>query len=144
MNDTLFLMRGVPGSGKSTLAMMLAESYSRLVGSSQVKILSTDDFFVKNGVYTFDRTKLGYAHQRNIILAEEAMRQGIRYVFIDNTNISNKEMAPYVALAEQYKYEVQYVTVGRFDQEHVKKYHERNEHGVPFDNILSMARRFQC
>lgn len=143
MTNTLFIMRGVPGSGKSTTCHAIAHYYKDMYGSFQVKILSTDDFFIKDGVYTFDRTKLGYAHQRNIIFTEEAMRQGIRYLFIDNTNLTNKEMAPYVALAKQYKYEVQYITVGRFDNEYVKKYHARNQHGVPLENIQAMSRRFQ-
>lgn len=55
---TLYIMRGVPGSGKSTLANQLAEG-------DESRILSTDQFFMKDGTYQFDGKMLGKAHEWN-------------------------------------------------------------------------------
>jgi pantothenate kinase-related protein Tda10 len=53
-------MRGVPGSGKSYLASLLRESYMKKGYSCS--IYSTDNFFMKDGVYSFDPSKLGEYH----------------------------------------------------------------------------------
>lgn len=55
---TLVIMRGVTGSGKSTVALAVAQG-------DKSKIFSTDDFFVKDGVYQFDPKQIGRAHQWN-------------------------------------------------------------------------------
>ncbi|OXB58068.1 hypothetical protein ASZ78_008408 [Callipepla squamata] len=56
---TLLLLRGLPGSGKSTLARQLKCDYPSAV------VLSTDDFFSRNGVYVFDPDFLEDAHKWN-------------------------------------------------------------------------------
>ena len=48
----LVLMRGCAGSGKSSLANILKLD-------NRGVICSTDDYFVRNGNYNFDRYKIG-------------------------------------------------------------------------------------
>ena len=52
MNKNLYLLRGIPGAGKSTLAKQLGDSH-----------FETDGFFMVDGEYKFDPTKLREAHQ---------------------------------------------------------------------------------
>jgi NEDD4-binding protein 2 len=97
---TLIIMRGVSGSGKSTLARAI----QKLDGGV---IFSTDDFFTdEDGVYRFDPKKIGMNHIRNQNRTEEAMRDGVSPIIVDNTNVRAWEMKPYVNLADKYGYEI--------------------------------------
>lgn len=90
-------MRGVSGTGKSTLAKKL--------GKNGV-VLSTDDYFMKDGVYDFNPKNLGIYHKMNQEKTKECMEKGISPIVIDNTNSKEWEMKPYVMLADQYNYEI--------------------------------------
>ena len=68
MKKEIILLRGVSATGKSTLA-------KQLVGNGV--ILSTDDYFMKDGMYDFDPTKLGIHHKSNQDRAEKNMIDGI-------------------------------------------------------------------
>jgi len=48
----LFLLRGVPGSGKSTLAKSLGGIH-----------MEADQYFMENGEYKFDASKIKNAHE---------------------------------------------------------------------------------
>lgn len=101
-NKTLYILRGVSGSGKTTLAMLLKQ----LLENSDA--ISADDFFYnKDGVYEFDRTKLHYAHISCQTRVEEAMKTRKVYnLIVHNTSTTEKEMRPYLNLAEKYGYKV--------------------------------------
>ena len=96
-NKQLILMRGISGSGKSTVA-------KKLVGNG--KIFSTDDFFMQDGKYNFDVSKIGHYHKLNQERTEEAMKNGISPIVIDNTMTQAWEGAEYVKLADKYGYSV--------------------------------------
>jgi len=98
-NKILILMRGVPGSGKSTLAESLAP---------KDHIFSTDDYWMQNNEYKFDISKLGIAHQWNKDRTAKAMQTGISPIVVDNTNRKFWEMLPYVKLAQNFGYDVQF------------------------------------
>lgn len=102
---TLVLMRGVSGSGKSTVAARIARERGGVV-------LSTDDYFEKEGRYEFDPSMLTRNHAKNQERAERAMRDGTSPVIIDNTNTQAWEMRPYVDAAKRYGYEVEIVEPG--------------------------------
>lgn len=95
---TLILMRGLPGSGKTTLAK---EIQSQNPGSI---ILSTDEFWRKNGKYQFDPSRLDAAHLWNQQRCMKAMQDQVDMIIIDNTNIRLAEMQPYAQLAWAYNY----------------------------------------
>jgi NEDD4-binding protein 2 len=126
------IMRGVPGSGKSTKAATLGGL-----------VLSTDDFFMKDGKYVFDGRLIGQAHVWNQGRCEGAMQSGVEHVIIDNTNTQAWEAKPYCLLAERFGFQVEFVTADTpwaFDADECFK---RNSHGVPLEAIKGMLSRFQ-
>jgi NEDD4-binding protein 2 len=88
-------MRGVPGSGKSTAAKMFALPEN---------IFSTDEFWGPE--YKFDFKRIGEAHKWNQQRVADAMRDGITPIVVDNTNITTKDMSPYVDFASFFGYKV--------------------------------------
>ncbi|XP_035239793.1 NEDD4-binding protein 2-like 2 [Anguilla anguilla] len=132
----LILMRGLPGSGKSTLAKKLLSS-----GPNGL-VLSTDDYFVDNG-YAYNASLIGDAHDWNQNRAREAMDDGRSPVIIDNTNIQAWEMKPYVKMAIERRYTIDFRepdTSWKFDPFELEK---RNKHGVPSNKIAQMRDRFE-
>ncbi|MBD3260457.1 MAG: AAA family ATPase [Candidatus Altiarchaeales archaeon] len=97
---TLYTLRGISGSGKSRLAKQLEEQLG-------VQAMSTDDYFMREGQYQFDPKQIGQAHQWNIERAVQAMRMG-QPVIIDNTNTQAWEMKPYVEVALNNGYDVEF------------------------------------
>ncbi len=63
-------------------------------------ILSTDDYFMFNGKYKFDVTKLSDAHDWSHQKCEEVMTSGATPIVIDNTNIERWTMKPYVVMVK--------------------------------------------
>ncbi|XP_026874025.2 NEDD4-binding protein 2-like 2 isoform X1 [Electrophorus electricus] len=133
----LILMRGLPGSGKSTLAKEILST-----GSTGL-ILSTDDYFFQENGYFFDPTVLGDAHDWNQKRAREAMLEGRSPVIIDNTNVQAWEMKPYVAMALEMGYRVEFVepdTSWKCDPDQLER---RTKHGVPRETIQKMLSLFE-
>jgi len=140
---TLVLMRGVSGSGKTTVAARIAKERGGVV-------FSTDDFFDKDGQYEFDPRMLPQNHAKNQSSAEEAMRNGVSPIVIDNTNIQAWEMKPYVNAAKRHGYEVKIVEPGspgfpEADFEEIMR-RQKNRGGgksMPEDVVRRMMGRFQ-
>jgi len=124
MEKELILLRGLPGSGKSTLAKRICNQH-----------VEADEFFVVNGVYQFDPTKLKQAHEWCQIQTEGWMMKGYNVV-VSNTFTQEWEMEAYYKLAEKYGYRVHSLVV--------ENRHEGvNEHGVPADKLEQMKNRFE-
>lgn len=127
----LFLLRGLPGSGKSTLA--------KSIGGIHIE---ADMFFMKDGEYQFDVTKLKDAHQWCQESTEKSM------VGLDNPDITTKritvsntftqewEMQSYYELARKHGYTVYSLIVEN-------RHGGVNEHGVPEDKLEIMRNRFE-
>ncbi|RVE65017.1 hypothetical protein OJAV_G00132080 [Oryzias javanicus] len=132
----LILMRGLPGSGKSTMARELLSS-----GPSGI-ILSTDDYFAQKNNYRYDPQLLGAAHEWNHRRARDALCDGRSPIIIDNTNLEAWEMKPYVKMALEKGYKVDFCepdTSWKFDPYELEK---RNKHGVNREKIAQMMDRF--
>ena len=123
---TLYILQSPPGGGKSTYARSLKEMHE--CHGQTCEICSTDDYFIKDGKYTFDGQKLGQYHKMNQMLAKAFMSSGTNVV-IDNCNIKAWECKPYVAHALSLGMTVKFIRLeGKFP----------NTHGVPEDKVLSM------
>ncbi|NXD80656.1 N4BP2 protein, partial [Halcyon senegalensis] len=135
--QVLVLLRGVPGSGKSYLARALLEDNPGGI------ILSTDDYFYKDGQYHFDPDCLGEAHDWNTKRAKEAFEMRISPIIIDNTNIQAWEMKPYVTLAQQFKYKVMFREPDTWWKFKPRELERRNIHGVSKEKIKRMLDRYE-
>lgn len=127
LDKVFIILRGVPGCGKSSLAELLAD-----MGDNVGTICTADDYFVVNGEYKFEPSKLGEAHEVCKNKAMEAMANGERRIILANTNCRKKDLTTYKTLAKKYNYTV-FVLV-------VENHHGNNSiHGVPEETRERMA-----
>jgi predicted kinase len=127
---TVTILRGISGAGKST--------YTRNNHPNAV-VCSADNWFIKDGVYTFNRDLLGKAHDWCKAQFESALQRSQDEVVVDNTNTTMREMKFYVEKAKQYGYELNVV---RLTVDPVIAA-SRNLHGVPMEGVQAMQNRFQ-
>lgn len=128
MTKRVWIYCGVSGAGKSSF----------IEGAHpDAEAFSADHFFMVDGEYRFDASKLGEAHAACLRNFTEAIQDGSVAVVVDNTNTTIAEIAPYAALAQAYGYELQIVTI-YCDPEVA---HARNTHGVPLAAVQAMSER---
>lgn len=130
MEKTLYIVRGIPGSGKSTFAKTLGGTH-----------FETDEFFMVDGEYKFDPTKLKEAHRwcqdsvnTAMILNHTAGLNNV--IVVSNTFTQEWEMESYFQMADTYGYKVFSVIVEN-------RHGGINTHGVPEDKLQVMRDRFE-
>ena len=131
-NKNLILVRGISGSGKSTFAEEFLYPISLLI--------STDDFFMNNGIYKFDRDLLHENHAKCIQSVESEMQDPHQdicpNIVVHNTFTQSWEMKPYKELADNYGYNFYTIIVEN-------RHGSNSIHDVP-DHIISKQRdRFE-
>ena len=139
----IVIMRGVPGSGKSTKARSLAPAEN---------IFSTDEYWMVNGEYKFDASRLGEAHRWNESRANDAMNKGVIPIVIDNTNIKIKAFQSYIDMASKHGYDVKIempdtpwwidiypkIKSKKFTDVDVSIFVNKTVHGVPHASVKTM------
>jgi predicted kinase len=130
MEKILYIVRGIPGSGKSTFAKTLGGKH-----------FETDNFFMVDGEYKFDVTKLKAAHEWCQNSVNTAMILNIttdlnNTIVVSNTFTQEWEMKPYFDMAETYGYRVFTLIVEN-------RHGGVNQHGVPEDKLEIMKNRFE-
>lgn len=125
------IMVGCPGAGKSTY---IKNNYPSAF------IASADHYFMQDGVYEFDRSKLGRAHEKCFTTFSDALEfAGEELIVVDNTNTTMKEINVYANPAKLMEYDVEIVIIKTSPRVGYK----RNVHGVPLDVIEKMAARVE-
>lgn len=131
-NKNLFLLRGLPGSGKSTLARELGNAH-----------FETDSYFMVDGEYKFDASKLKEAHswcqgQVELAMIHNHVTYGLDNsdIVVSNTFTQEWEMKPYFEMANTYGYKVFSLIVEN-------RHGGENEHNVPEDKLQAMKDRFE-
>ena len=130
----LYIVRGLPGSGKSTFA-------EALVGSDFL-VCEADKYFIVDGEYKFDATKLREAHEWCRNRVETYMKDSLvndqfyREIAVSNTFTQEWEMEAYYKLAEKYGYMVFSVIVEN-------RHGGVNQHGVSDVKLAQMKNRFE-
>lgn len=130
MEKVLYIVRGVPGSGKSTFAKSLGGTH-----------FETDKFFMVEGEYKFDGTKIKEAHKWCQDSVNTAMllnhTSGLNSIIVvSNTFTQEWEMEPYFQMANYFDYKVFSIVVEN-------RHGGINQHGVPEDKIQIMKDRFE-
>lgn len=137
-SNILIILRSLPGSGKS----FLANQFKKYFGA---EIFSTDEFFIDKdfGHYQFDAAKLCKAHFWNQNRCKKAIDSRYERVIIDNTNLTAKEVRPYLDMAVNADYNIWCVEPIREGNENLSVLFERNIHGVPMESLVRMKNRMQ-
>jgi adenylate kinase family enzyme len=125
----LFLLRGLPGSGKSTVAKIIS-------GGSGPTHYEADMYFMKNGTYEFDGSKLKNAHEWCKDMVYMDMLKEVPVIAVSNTFTQEWEMEAYYNLAKEQGYAVFSLVVEN-------RHGGVNEHGVPADKLEQMKNRFE-
>lgn len=130
MEKVLYIVRGVPGSGKSTFAKSLGGTH-----------FETDMFFMVDGEYKFDGSKIKEAHKwcqdsvnTAMLLNHTANLNPV--IVVSNTFTQEWEMGPYFQMADYFEYKVFTIVVEN-------RHGGVNQHGVPEDKIEQMKNRFE-
>lgn len=134
----LLLLRGISGSGKTTIVKMMTAVFKEVPSV----VCSADDYFVnREGQYVFDKNKLGTAHQLCKDKVEFSMKNDVPWIILDNTNTTYQEIKPYLIMAEDNGYEVDFQEA---DMDlSVEECFKRNTHGVPLETIQRMKDRYE-
>lgn len=130
MKKILYLLRGVPGSGKSTVAQNIGGTH-----------FETDKYFMVDGEYKFDPTKLKQYHQMcqdevNLAMIQNHTANLNDVIVVSNTFTQEWEIKPYFDLAKTYGYQVFSLIVEN-------RHGGLNQHGVPEDKVQIMKDRFE-
>ncbi len=128
-NKVLILLRGVSGAGKSTFAKFLIDNFKETPTHHEA-----DMWMMKDGVYDFNPNNLGYCHAQCILSTERDMQVDIPFIIVSNTFTTQKELNPYLSLAEKYQYKVISLVVEN-------RNNTQSVHSVPKEVLDSQAAR---
>lgn len=145
IRKTIVVNRAVPGSGKTTISNCIVD-YLKKVGVS-VAVHSTDEYFMKGGVYSFDESLLKKFHEQNLESFSHDVKNGTDLVICDNTNLSPWQSEPYIHIARNNSYQVIIINYEPRELEaHVKSqlksYEKPDAHGVPETVIIEMIKQY--
>lgn len=129
-NKILYIVRGIPGSGKTTFAKTLGGVH-----------FEADKYFMVDGEYKFDVTKLKNAHSWCQTQVSNAMLLNYtaninNVIVVSNTFTQEWEMEPYIEMAKEWGYTVFTIVVEN-------RHGGKNVHGVPDDKLEIMRNRFE-
>ena len=133
MNKQVYIVRGCPGSGKSTLARKIANLHS--LENKVAKIFETDNYFMENGEYKFNPSKLKENHAKCFNDFLDALNdRHVDVVIVANTFTRKWEYVNYADAAKDSGYEVtMLIANGNY----------KNVHNVPDDVVQKMKNRFE-
>ena len=136
----IYVLSAISGCGKTTYANKLSELCVR--DNVTHKVCSADHFFTDTfGKYTFDRTKLGLAHQSCKDKCELLCQLAVNLPIIDNTSLTYQEISPYCSIAEKYGYKI---AITRLESDLTdEELAARNRHGVPVEAITRMRNKME-
>lgn len=135
---TVIVLSGLSGSGKSTLAESLSDLYQTpddwaIEGTQNTVIACADDYFIQDGEYKFDASKLGAAHKKCKKTFEKAIKDQIKLIIVANTTTNMGHALPYLEYAEENGYQAHYVCMIPWRK------NQQNQHEVPLNTLDKQA-----
>lgn len=141
MKREVKILSGVSGSGKSSYIQEYWSEQEEMSGTSIEVSVSADDYFINKGKYEFHVDELGKAHGYCFRKYAEYLRcLDYNVIWVDNTNTTAIEIAPYVLGAQAYEYDVEIITFMCETQEDIQICAMRNSHKVSIEMIDLMHR----
>lgn len=120
----LVFLRGCPGSGKTTFAQTVFSTYQNICA---------DDYFMVNGEYQFDVTKLTEAHADCQRRVAQSLAEG-KDTVVSNTFCKLWELQVYLDKYTEDKFDITIIKLtSRF----------QNVHSVPNTVVSSFADRYE-
>lgn len=126
MKQNLILVRGIPGSGKSTFAKHISKNGI---------IFEADMFFLDNGEYKFDISKIHLAHRWCFKNVEKALESGCEEVIVSNTFVKESQLNRYIKLGKKYNCIITSIIVET-------RHDGTSVHNVPEETIIDMKTKF--
>lgn len=110
--------------------------------NAEEHIISADDYFMRNGRYTYDGTKISEAHQYAQRTFMQRASKGYSPLIVDNTNMKYWELVPYIQVAIQYQFHVEIMEPQTPWKFKARDLAQKNKHGVPMDKIKKMMENY--
>lgn len=98
-------------------------------------ICCADDWFMRDGKYTWKAENVGTAHAWCQRKCRRFMKKQVGRIVVANTSTTEKEMIPYYDLARQFNYRVFSIIVE-------SRHNNKSIHNVPESTLKKMKARF--
>jgi len=143
MQKTVIINRGIPASGKSSFAKEIVAGFKEK-GLSALSC-SADSYFIVDGEYRFDPSKLREYHIKNQNRFKEALKNSTDLVICDNTNIEPWEANVYYEMAKEHDY---FVILMDFESRELQSHIEAQsnddyKHLIPPEILEMMLEKYQ-
>lgn len=125
-SNEVIVIRGVPGSGKNCLIYDLEYD-----NDSNFSIISSDDFFEKNGIYKFDRKLINKSNSYSFQKFHDCLKLKIPRIYVKNINNNKWMYSNYISLANTYNYKVKIIEILCDDENHLYYFNKRSAHSPP-------------
>lgn len=135
----IHIMVGVSGSGKSTkVAELIGET------SGSFCVASADHYFQRDGEYQFNPAEFKWAHQWCQGRVAYRMKMETQNIFLDNTNVVQEWIKPYLEMANYFGYDVVYHKMhNELTDDQLQEFANRNKHRVSLEAIKRQYERFK-
>lgn len=145
IHKTAILNRAVPGSGKTSMTRCIV-SFLESHGIA-CRVHSTDDYFMVDGRYVFDVSRLYEYHIRNLEAFKGSLAAAIPIVICDNTNIHPWETEPYTDAARAMGYRILFLDfpprpLAQHRESQIVSDRKPDAHEVPDDSLVEFIRDF--
>ena len=121
--NEVIIIRGVPGSGKNCLIYDLEYD-----NDSNFSIISSDDFFEKDGTYKFDRSQINKAYSYSFQKFHDCLKINIPRIYVKNINNNKWMYSNYISLANTYNYRVKIIEILCENENYLYYFNYRSTH----------------
>jgi hypothetical protein len=142
-NDVIYILRGLPGSGKSIISKYFLENFDSCSSCSSCSVCSADEYFCKDGIYLWDKTKINLAHEFCYEQVVQSVKNKTNFIIVDNTSSRLNEFSKYIELAKTFNYKTIILEIYCKNKEQAITFCKRGAHTIPIQDILKMYDRWE-